>query len=156
MSLWLAIILPLAILIAQFTWDKFRERSKQPIYYYKTEEIISETGEFTSDIQIHFKQEKVARVSITRIGLVNVGKEPIDQTDIKNIDHKLKVTFDNDVSILQKPRILKTSREDIGFQVAGGDRGSSRFLSTFSITEMEQLWKWYTRAIRKPRWISAA
>jgi hypothetical protein len=102
-------------LIAQFTWDKFRERSKQPIYYYKTEEIISETGEFTSDIQIHFKQEKVSRVSTTRIGLINVGKEPIDQTDIKNIDHKLKVTFSNDIRILQEPRILRKSRKEIDF-----------------------------------------
>ena len=107
MSLWLAIIPTLAIFVMQLIWDKLRERSKRPIYYYKTEEIISGTGEFANDIQIHFKQEKVARVSITRIGLVNVGKEPIDQTDIKNIDHKLKVTFDNDVRILQEPRILK-------------------------------------------------
>jgi hypothetical protein len=122
MSLWVAIIPPLAIFIVQLIWDKLRERSKQPIYYYKTEEIISGTGEFANDIQIHFKREKVARVSITRIGLVNVGKEPIDQTDIKSIDHKLKVTFDNDVRILQEPRILKKSREDIGFQVARGDR----------------------------------
>lgn len=122
MSLWVAIILPLAILIVQFTWDKLRERSKQPIYYYKTEEIISETGEFASDIQIHFKQEKVTRISATRIGLVNVGKEPIDQTDIKNTGHKLKVTFGNDIRILQEPRILKKSRKEIDFQITGGDR----------------------------------
>ena len=100
MSSWIAIILPLAIFVAQLIWDKLRERSKRPIYYYKTEEIISEAGEFANDIQIHFKQEKVARVSITRIGLVNVGKEPIDQTDIKNIDHALRMTFDDDIHIL--------------------------------------------------------
>ena len=122
MSLWLAIIPPLAVFIMQLIWDKLRERSKRPIYYYKTEEIISGTDEFADDIEIHFKQEKVTRVSITRIGLVNVGKEPIDRADIKNIDHKLKVTFDSDVRILQEPRILKKSREDIDFQVAGGDR----------------------------------
>ncbi|MBN2186553.1 MAG: hypothetical protein JW732_03780 [Dehalococcoidia bacterium] len=122
MNLWVAIILSLAIFIVQLILDKLRERSKRPIYYYKTEEIISETGEFANDIQIHFKQEKVARVSITRIGLANVGKEPIDQTDIKNTDHKLKVTFGNGVRILQEPRILKKSRKDIDFQVAGGDK----------------------------------
>jgi len=122
MSLWVAIILPLAILIAQFIWDKLRERSKRPIYYYKTEEVISETDQFANDMQIHFKQEQVSRVSISKIGLVNVGKEPIDQTDIKNTDHKLKVTFGNDVRILQEPRILKKSRKEIDIQVAGGDR----------------------------------
>lgn len=122
MSLWVTIILSLAILIAQFVWGKFRERSKKPIYYYRTEEIISMTDKLVDDILIHFKEHKVTQVSITRVGLVNVGKDPIDQTDIKNVDHELRITFSNDIHILRKPKILKKSREGIAFQAVARDR----------------------------------
>ena len=122
MNLWVVIIVPLAILVVQIVWDKLRERSKQPIWYYKTEEIISTTNKFADDIEIHFKGQKVAQASITRIGLVNVGKDAIDQTDIKSVDHELKISFDTDIHILQAPRLLKSSREDIGFQAVARNR----------------------------------
>lgn len=122
MNLGVVIIVPLAILVVQIVWDKLRERSKQPIWYYKTEEIISTTNKFADDIEIHFKGQKVAQVSITRIGLVNVGKDAIDQTDIKSVDHELKISFDTDIHILQAPRLLKSSREDIGFQAVARNR----------------------------------
>jgi len=122
MSLWVSIIPAVAILIVQIVWDKFRERSKKPIYYYRTEEIISMTDKLADDIVIHFKEHKVAQVSITRVGLVNVGKDPIDQTDIKNVDHELRMTFDNDIHILREPKILKKSRKELDFQAVVRDR----------------------------------
>ncbi len=84
MNLWATILLPLAILVG-LVWDKLRERSKQPIFYYKPEEIISITDEFAEDIEIYFKKQKVTRVSITRIGLVNVGKDAIDEAVKNNV-----------------------------------------------------------------------
>lgn len=122
MSFWATIILPLALFIGQFVWGKSRERNKKPIYYYRTEEIISMTDKLADDILIHFQEHKVTQVSITRVGLVNIGKNPIDQTDIKNVDHELRMTFDNDIHILREPKIIKKSREGIDFQAVVRDR----------------------------------
>jgi len=127
MDLWVAITVALAILAVQIVWDRLRERSKQPIWYYRTEEIISITNKYSDNIEIHFKGQKVAQVSITRIGLVNIGKAAIDQTDIKSINHELKISFDHDIDILQPPRLLKSSREDIGFLAV--DRNGEVFIS---------------------------
>lgn len=105
------------------------KRTKEPIWYYKTEEVISTAEKLKDDIQIYFKGQKVSQVSVSKIGLVNVGKEPIDQAHVKR---PIKLPFNDNISILQEPKVLKCTRDEIDFKVTHS--GTDVFLS-FSLLD---------------------
>ncbi len=109
----ITIIIAIIAIIVNWVLSFRNKRTREPIWYYKTEEVISKGEKLKDDIQVYFKGQKVSQVSVTKIGLVNVGKEPIDQTHVKR---PIKLSFDENISILQEPKVSKFTRDDIDFK----------------------------------------
>ena len=129
---WIQIMIPIIVAVILFIINYFREGTKQPVWYYRTEAIISKADKFSDDIEIFFKGQKVPKVSITRIGLINVGKKPIDEKDIKTSKNRINFVFDDDIQILREPRIIKKHRQSIQFKA--GNTKAEVFL-TFNLLD---------------------
>lgn len=120
----ITIIIAIIAIIVNLALYFRSKRTKEPIWYYKTEEVITKREKLADDIKIYFKEQTVAQVSVTRAGLVNVGKEPIDKTHVKS---PVKLSFDDNISILQEPKVIKFTRDDIDFKATHS--GTDVFLS---------------------------
>lgn len=120
----ITIIVALIAIIVNLALYVRSKRTREPIWYYKTEEVITKREKLTDDIQIYFKGQTVSQVSVSKIGIVNVGKEPIDQTHVKR---PIKLSFDDNISILQEPKVIKSTRDEIDFKATHS--GTDVFLS---------------------------
>ena len=109
----ITIIIAIIAIIVNLSLYFRSKRTEEPIWYHKTEEVISKGEKLKNDIEMYFKGQKVSQVSVTKVGLVNVGKAPIDQT---HVIRQIKVSFDDNISILREPKVIKFTREDIGFK----------------------------------------
>jgi len=90
-------------------------KARTPIWYYRTRIVID-----SEDISIHFREQLVNRVSVTKLGFVNLGKEPIPNWGVR----KPITTYfvDDTISILKEPKILSYSSSGIDFKAALKDK----------------------------------
>lgn len=101
----------ISIIIAIVLYFK-RRKARTPIWYYKTTGIIDGVESISGDISVHFKEQPVPRVSVTKLGFVNLGGDTISNMDVRK---PIIVKFSDDVSILKDPEVVRHSRSEIEF-----------------------------------------
>lgn len=85
-------------------------REKRPIWFYKTTRIIGGEEKSSDDIKIFFREKLVPQVAVTKMGFINLGKEPIINSDIRK---PIRFRFSDGELILKEPEVKPSS--DIDF-----------------------------------------
>jgi xanthosine utilization system XapX-like protein len=96
-------------LITGYIFYKKSQRVKEPRYIIKSNNIIKDNITKLSDLNITYKDKKVANLTISKILFWNNGSETIDGSDIANTD-PLRVESQNNKKILDA-KIIQVSLE---------------------------------------------
>lgn len=94
-------------------------KERRPCWAFETHSVIGKGAELEGDVQILFQEHPVSQVSVTRVVLWNRGRQSIRKTDLVG---EVTAGFPQGVEILREPRVVKSSREEIGFLAKRKDR----------------------------------
>lgn len=104
-------------------WSFFRmKEEREPVCYYKTflkiENFLDKEEE---GLKVFYNNKEVEKVTNLYLFFWNKGKRPIKQEDLRS---PIQITFPPDDAIILDYKILKVSREEIGFSLTRCDNGS--------------------------------
>lgn len=103
-------------IISSFYFYFKSKRSRIPIYFIRTINLVRERIQKLDTVEIFFSGKRIINLSITKIAILNIGKETINFMDVA-INNPLKVIIDDKYEILEA-EILVSNNNSNDFKIS--------------------------------------